>query len=285
MPIDVAKVVGTTLPEVLATWSADDLILYHLGVGAGDPPTDPKELRWTYERDLQALPSYGVLPAMGVLFGMLGMDGMDVDLRTLLHGEQELTLHRPLPTQGDVITTGRITDVFDKGKAALVVLETETREASTGDRLCTNRFSAFFRGEGGVGGDPGPKRESFVADRPADHVLTRRTLPQQALLYRLSGDKNPLHADPAFAEKAGFDKPILHGLSTFGLVCQALVDGVLDGDAAAVRRFGARFAGVLLPGETVEVSAWDEGDTVHAAARVVERDAPVLANVVLQRRA
>ncbi|WP_205698873.1 MaoC/PaaZ C-terminal domain-containing protein [Conexibacter sp. SYSU D00693] len=283
MPIDVAKVVGAALPETPARWGPDDVVLYHLGVGAGDPPTDPGQLKWAYEQGLVVLPSWGVLPAMGTLLHMLGLDGMDVDLRTLLHGEQELVVHEPLPVEGDVVTTGRVVDVLDKGKAALVVLETETRAAQDGRPLCTNRFSAFFRGEGGFGGDAGPRPHVFAPDRPPDHVLRARTLPQQALLYRLTGDKNPLHADPAFATKAGFEQPILHGLCSFGIACRLLVDQVLGGDVTAVRRYGARFAGVLFPGEELELAVWDEGETLHAAARCVERDAPVLANVVLDR--
>jgi acyl dehydratase len=284
MPIDVERVRGAQLPEVAAAWREDDLILYHLGIGAGNPPTDPAELAWTFERGLKALPSYGVLPAMGALWKMLELDGMDVDLRSVLHGEQDLVLHEPLPVRGDVRTTAKIVDVFDKGSAALVVLETETRVVDDGRLLCVNHFNAFFRGEGGFGGDPGPQAKAFEPNREPDHVLTVPTLPHQALLYRLCGDKNPLHADPAFAAHAGFDRPILHGLSTYGAVCKAIVDGVFGGDPAAVRRYGARFAGVLFPGETVEVSVWDEGTMLHAAARCLERDTPVLASVVVQRR-
>jgi acyl dehydratase len=280
MPIDVVRVKGVSLPESRASWNEDDLILYHLGIGAGVPPTDPGELAWTYERGLKVLPSYGVLPAMGTLMAMLAMDGMEVDLRTLLHGEQELLVHRPLPTRGEVVTSGRVVDVFDKGKAALVVLETHTRDAADGELLCVNRFSAYFRGAGGFGGDPGPTAEAFVPEGAPAQLLRAPTWPQQALLYRLCGDKNPLHADPAFAQKAGFEQPILHGLSSFGAACKAVVDGPFGGDPERLGRYAARFAGVLWPGETLEIALWEDGDLLRGRARCVERDAPVLSHIV-----
>ena len=171
-----------------------------------------------------------------------------------------------------------MTGVYDKGKAALVVLETVSRAAGDNRPLFTNRFSAFFRGEGGFGGDSGPAAASPTPDRAPDLVVACPTLPQQALLYRLSGDKNPLHVDPAFAAKAGFDQPILHGLCTYGLVCKAVVDHALGGDVGRVAGYGARFAGVVFPGETVEVAMWHEDGRVLTSARAVERDAPVIVN-------
>lgn len=284
MPIDPERVVGAALPATTASWDADDVILYHLGIGAGDPPTDPGELQYTYERGLKVLPSYAVLPAMGALLELLSMDGMDVSLATLLHGEQDLEIHADIPVSGEVTTQARVTGVHDKGKAALVELQAVS-SAPDGTKLFTNRFGAFFRGEGGFGGGT----ESAIApvnvpDREPDHVVTVPTLPQQALLYRLSGDKNPLHADPGFAEKAGFPRPILHGLCSYGLVLKAIVDHALRGDVQRVGRYRARFAGVLFPGETVAVSLWIDDDGVHAAARCVERDAPVLSHVAVGLR-
>jgi len=284
VPIDLDRVLGASLPESTASWDAEDVILYHLAVGAGAPPTDASELAYTLEDRLKVLPSYGVLPAMGSLLDMLRMDGMDVKLASLLHGEQDLEIHGPIPTSGLTRTSATVAGVYDKAKAALVVLETSTRSQDDGRMLFTNRFGAFFRGEGGFGGDAGPPTPESDPERPADHVATITTLPQQALLYRLCGDRNPLHADPAYAARAGFDRPILHGLCAYGIVCKALVDSVLDGDVTRASRYRARFSGILFPGETIELSIWQEPGRALASARCVERAAPVLSNVSLELR-
>src|SRR5581483_35648 len=155
-----------------------------------------------------------------------------------------------------------------------------------GTTLCVNRFSLFLRGEGGFGGDPGPSAGGEAApDRAPDHVVESPTLEQQALLYRLSGDPNPIHADPEMAKMAGFDRPILHGLCSYGIACKAAVDTALDGDVSAVAGWRARFAGIVRPGETIVTELWDEGDRVLVAARTKERQSPVLSNAVLTKRA
>ncbi|HKY14664.1 MAG TPA: MaoC/PaaZ C-terminal domain-containing protein [Microthrixaceae bacterium] len=279
MPIDLDKAVGAELPGDQFTWDADRVILYHLGIGAGVPPTDPEELAYTYEGNLKVLPSFGVVPVFGALIGMMSLEGFEVNPMMILHGEQDIVVHRPLPTSATVANTGRVTGVYDKGKGALVVVETETRDG--GELLCTNRFSSFIRGEGGFGGESGPAPGNTPPERDPDVVVESTTLPQQALLYRLSGDKNPLHADPSFAAMGGFDKPILHGLCSFGIVCKAAVDHVLDGDVAAVSRYQARFSGVVFPGETIVTSAWREGDQVVLSASTKERGTPVLTNAAI----
>jgi acyl dehydratase len=288
MPIDVDSVLGAELAERQGSWSATDVILYHLGLGAGVPPTDPAELAYTFEGQLKVLPSFGVIPASPMLFDMLKLPGMDVDLSKLLHGEQELELHAPLPVQSDVRTSARVSEVLDKGKAALVVLETVTRDAGSDQPLVTNRFSAFIRGEGGFGDGDGPRPASppppAPPARPPDLQVECRTLPQQALLYRLSGDMNPIHADPEFARKGGFDQPILHGLCSYGMVCKAVIDAVLDGDVGRVRRYRARFAGVVFPGETITVRMWPDAGAVFVEALCNERGTPVLSNAVIEVR-
>jgi acyl dehydratase len=282
MPIDIQSVRGAELPEVRWSWSPDDVILYHLGLGAGVPPTEPRELAYTYERGLQVLPSYGVIPAMPALLSMLDHPGMDIDLAKVLHGEQDLELHAVLPASGEVRTTARIAEIHDKGKAALVILETTTSDAASGEALCTNRFKAFIRGEGGFGGDPGsPASTNDPPARAPDQVVECQTMPQQALLYRLSGDKNPMHADPQFARQGGFDQPILHGLCSYGMVCKAVIDTVLEGDVTRVARYQARFAGIVFPGETIKVSIWEDGDQLLLTADCSERDAPVLSNAAI----
>ncbi len=286
MPIAVEEVRGAELPEFTASWSPSDIALYNLAVGAGDPPDDPKELEYVLEPEPKVLPSYAVLPALGALFETLSLPGMEVDLGQLLHGEQELVIHAPLPANGSVRTSGRITDILDKGKGAIVLIETVSRLADDEEPLFTNRFSAFFRGEGGFGGENGGRNGSGSAphgapDRPPDRTELRPTLPQQALLYRMSGDQNPLHSDPEFARRAGFERPILHGLCTFGIACKAVVDSCLGGDVTRVARYSSRFAGILYPGETLEVSIWESEGRFDLAARCVERDAPVLTNAVV----
>jgi len=283
MPIDVDKVLGAELPAGVWQWDNTQVILYHLGVGAGVPATDPGELQYTYEQQLKVLPSFGVLPAFPALGGMIGIEGMSFNPMMLLHGEQDITLHKPLPTEAKAETSGRISGIYDKGKGATVVIDADTKDAN-GELLCTNRFTAFIRGEGGFGGDPGPQPGNEAPDRAPDLVVESPTLPQQALLYRLSGDRNPLHVDPNMAALGGFDTPILHGLCSYGIVCKAVVDGALDGDVTKVARYEARFAGVVFPGETIVTSMWREGDRVVIRAATKERESAVITNSAITVR-
>lgn len=284
MPIDVERVLGAELGPNEFEWDPDRVILYHLGVGAGVPPTDPGELTYAYEPDLRVLPSFGTIPPFGVMVDVISVPGLDINPAMLLHGEQELTVHRTIPTTARVASHGRVIGVHDKGTAALVVVEVETTDRSSGELLFTNRSSLFVRGEGGFGGDPGPSVSRAVPDRAPDVMVESPTLPNQALLYRLSGDKNPLHVDPGFAALGGFDRPILHGLCTYGIVCKAMVDGALDGETDRVGGYSARFSGVVFPGETIVTSIWDEGVDLVATATTAERGEPVLVNVGLSRR-
>jgi acyl dehydratase len=283
MPIDPSKARGATLPESETSYTKDQVILYHLGVGAGVPPTGAGELEYTYEKNLKVLPSFAVIPAFGSMGGIGSIPGLEFNLAMLLHGEQEVILHKPLPPEQKLTTSAHIPEIYDKGKAALVILESTARDEA-GDPLFTNRFSLFIRGEGGFGGDSGPKAGNAAPDRAPDGVVESKTLPQQALIYRLSGDKNPLHADPEFAKMAGFDRPIIHGLCSYGVVCKAVVDEVLGGDVTRVERYQARFAGVGFPGETYQTSFWKEGEKVLIQAKSVERDAPIITNAAITLR-
>lgn len=284
MPIDLEKARGAKLATTTGEWGQDQVILYHLGIGAGMArPTDPKELEYTYEKNLKVLPSYGVIPVFGAVGGMAGVPGIQINFALVLHGEQDIEIHRPIPVRAKIESAGRIAGIYDKGKAALIVIEVETREVG-GDKLFTNRFSIFARGEGGFGGDAGPKAGNDAPSRAPDAVVSSPTLPHQALLYRLSGDKNPLHADPDFAKLGGFDKPILHGLCSFGIVCKAVVDELLGGDVKRVARYQVRFAGVVFPGETIETSMWRDGNKILIAAKAKERGAPVISNAAITLR-
>lgn len=280
MPVEPAAALAATIPTETASWDPDRVILYHLGIGAGyTKPTDPAELEYTYEANLKVLPSFGVVPVFGTLLNLNGIEGIDVNLAMVLHGEQDLVLHRPIRPTGSVESTTRVAGVYDKGKAALIVLEVESSDRE--GPLFTNRFSIFARGEGGFGGESGPAPGNPAPDREPDLVVESPTMPHQALIYRLSGDKNPLHADPAFAAMGGFDRPILHGLSTFGVVCKAVVDGMLDGTVARVARYQVRFAGVVFPGETILTSMWKEDDRIVLTATTAERGVPVLSNAAV----
>lgn len=279
MSIDVERAVGADLPATSYSWTEEDIILYNLGVGAGDPPTDPAELKYAYEGDLVAVPAFGTIPPFGMMMSMGSVEGLDVDLARILHGDQTLTIHRSIPTSGTVSQKGSVVDVYDKGRGALVVIEIVSRLEKTGEPLFTNRSGIYVRGEGGFGGDSGPTASNQAPDRDPDHVVESPTLPQQALLYRMaSGDKNPLHADPGFAALAGFDKPILHGLCTYGIVSKAVVDSALDGDPTRVGTYTARFTGHVSPGETLVTRIWEEGDRYVLEARTKERETKVLGN-------
>jgi acyl dehydratase len=260
------------------------VILYHLGIGAGaGKPTDAKELQYTYEKELKVLPSYGVIPVFGAVGGMAGVPGIQINFALVLHGEQDIEIHRPIPVRAKIESNGRIAGIYDKGKAALIVVEVETKEQG-GAPLFTNRFSIFARGEGGFGGESGPKAGNESPTRKPDAVVESPTVSHQALLYRLSGDKNPLHADPAFAKMGGFDKPIIHGLCSYGVVCKAIVDNALGGDVTKVARYQARFAGVGFPGETYLTSYWKEGDKILIQAKSKERDAAIITNAAITLR-
>jgi acyl dehydratase len=283
MPIDVATLKHWPFEPRRQTYTARDTILYALGLGLGQDPLDPAQLRHVYEDDLQALPT------MAVVLGSPGFFAKDprtgIDWVRLLHGEQELELHAPLPAAATVIGRTRITRLIDKGpgKGALMHSERTVSDAESGAALATSRSVSFLRGDGGFSGpgqpsdEPPPPRPA-TPDTPPDAVFDWPTRPETALVYRLSGDYNPLHADPAVAAGAGFPRPILHGLCTFGATGWALVRALAGGDARALRTIGARFSAPVFPGETLRLEAWRRGAAVQFRTRVVERDLVVLSH-------
>jgi acyl dehydratase len=283
MPIDPEKALGAEVAGGTSTWDQDKVILYHLAVGAGVPATDPKELEYTYEKNLKVLPSFAVIPVFGSMGAITQIPGLDFNLAMLLHGEQDLEVYKVIPTQAKVSNSGRVAALYDKGKAAVAVVETTTKDES-GETLFVNRSAMFLRGEGGFGGDPGPKAGNLPPERKPDLVAESPTLPQQALIYRLCGDKNPLHADPEFAKLGGFDAPILHGLCFYGMVCKAVVDHALGGDTTKLARYQVRFAGVVFPGETIVTSMWRENDSILIQATTKERGTPVITNAAVTVR-
>jgi acyl dehydratase len=206
------------------------------------------------------------------------MPGIDVDLARVVHGRQELLLHGPIPPCGRMHASSRIVDVYDKGSAAVIVTETTTE-------LFTSRISIFAKGEGGFGGDRGPSTRVPPPAREPDLEVLCPTDPRQALWYRLCGDRNPLHVDPAFATAAGFARPILHGLCTYGIVAKATVDAALDGDPDRLAGYRCRFAGVVFPGETLRTRIWREDGHLVLTGTVADRDdAPALSDVLITTR-
>ncbi|MCX5557238.1 MaoC/PaaZ C-terminal domain-containing protein [Streptomyces sp. NBC_00038] len=289
MPIDAAKAVAAEPRAGEIAWGHKDVQLYHLGLGAGanpdrpSPATDPDELRYTLESRLHVLPSFATVAGAGSpgVIGGLSMPGVEVDLARVLHGGQSIRLHRPIPVEGRATATSRIAAVYDKGKAAILVMRTEVTD--TEGPLWTNDAQIFVRGEGGWGGDRGPSARLETPTGPADKTVDRPVREDQALLYRLSGDLNPLHADPEFAKLAGFDRPILHGLCTYGITLKAVVDTLLGGDVTRVRSYATRFAGVVFPGETLRIRMWRQDAGIQVTVTAVERDeAPVLADTLVE---
>ncbi|AIR98117.1 MaoC/PaaZ C-terminal domain-containing protein [Streptomyces glaucescens] len=279
MPIDAAKALAAGPRTGEISWTRKDVLLYHLGIGAGRPATDPAELRYTLESRLHVLPSFATVAGggpPGVISG-LSMPGVDVDLARVLHAGQSLALHRTLPAEGTATTSERIVAVHDKGTAAVLVLRTDAADAD--GPLWTAHARIHVRGEGGWGGDRGPATRREPPAGAPDRTVERPVREDQALLYRLCGDWNPLHADPEFAARAGFDRPVLHGLCTYGITLKAVVDTLLDGDVTRVRGCTARFAGVVHPGETLRVRMWRGAGEIRMDVGAVERgDAPVLAD-------
>lgn len=258
MPIDPDAVGMTSTPRE-RSWDHKDCLLYALGVGAGAADPTGAELEFTTENSAgitqRALPTMAVvLPAGGLDLSAIG----SFDFAKLLHGDQAITLHREIPVEGRLRSTSKIVAIYDKGSAAVVVTENESVLADSGEPLFTTRMSAFIRGEGGFGGDRGPSGPSHVApDRAADASITYPTRSDQALLYRLNGDRNPLHSDPTFAARGGFPKPILHGLCTYGMTGRGLLHLVCGTDPARFKSMEARFTSPVMPGEALTIRVWN----------------------------
>jgi acyl dehydratase len=285
VPIDLATALGAEADEVTFAWTASDVQRYQLALGAGANPTDERELRYTYERDLRVLPSFATVAVNLRTFEppSLVLPGITVDLAKVLYGKHELVSHRPIPAEGEGVARTRVTDVFDKGKAAVIIRETTVSDIA-GSPLWTSTATLFARGEGGFGGERGPSHRDETPSRRPDAVFDTMTLPQQALLYRLCGDLNPLHVDPEFARAAGFDKPILHGLCSYGIVTKVIADKFLAGDPSRIGAFSAQFTGVVYPGEPLRTLVWRDGDRLLLSTTApVRRDTPVLNGVATLR--
>jgi acyl dehydratase len=254
MPLDLAAVGRVTGP-VLRSWTSTDAILYALGVGAGT-----SELGYATENTegvtQQAVPSLAAVlsqhPDLRVKLG-------DVNPAMTVHAQQALELHRPLMPEGTVELTATVTGIYDKGSGALVVSTSQARDPADKSPVFTATAGIFIRGEGGFGGERGPSESWQRPDRSPDAVVRYQTWESQPLLYRLSGDRNPLHSDPAFAARAGFPRPILHGMATYGMCCRALVEAACDGDPARLAAMSGRFSKPVLPGDPLTIAIWRDG--------------------------
>jgi 3-hydroxyacyl-CoA dehydrogenase/3a,7a,12a-trihydroxy-5b-cholest-24-enoyl-CoA hydratase len=275
--------------EYEAAYNERDLALYALGVGAGADPLDPTELAFLNEGsgDFQALPTYAAIPAANAMLQMAkegaSLPGLNVGFDRILHGEQYVELRRPLPTSARLKHKIKLRDAYDKGEHAIAVVEVRSFDES-GQQIAYNEMTSFLRGCGGWGGERGPSGEVNVPPtREPDAVVEEKTAASQALLYRLSGDWNPLHVDPAFAKAFGFDRPILHGLCTFGYAGRHVLKAFAGGDPRRFRSIKVRFTGMVFPGETLVTRMWKESDKrIVFETSVKERDKVVIKNAAVE---
>lgn len=277
MPIDYDRLMAHSVQNVTQRYTQGDTILYALGIGMGADPLDQDQLRFVYERDLRVVPTQAfVLALPGAWLRESGIDYVRV-----VHGEQAGEFHAPIPAEGEVMASLRIADVIDKGegRGALVFVERILTDLATGTKIATIRQTIFARGDGGVGGPTKVQPPAHaLPDRSPDGTVALPSVLQQALIYRLSGDFNPLHADPVVAERAGFDRPILHGLATFGIATHALLKAACDYDPTRIATIAGRFTAPVFPGETFLTDYWLDDHVVSFRTRVQGRDAIAISN-------
>lgn len=257
--IDPQRLLAAKILEVEQRYDWRDCVLYALGIGVGVDPMDEADLAFLVETGPK------VHPAMANVLGYPGFWMRDptfgLDWVKTVHGEHAVHLHHPLPVEGHVRGVSRIVDLVDKGKGrgALIYVEREIRQVASGELLATVQQTVFCRGDGGFGGKSEAPAVHTLPERAPDTSIDVPTSPQGALIYRLSGDYNPLHSDPQAARAAGFDRPILHGLATFGASCHGLMKQLCDGDPSAVRALGGRFSAPVFPGDQLRIEIWREG--------------------------
>jgi acyl dehydratase len=279
MPLDPEKILNWKFPEVEHTYTEKDTMLYALGLGCGSDPAEAGDLKYVYERGLVALPTMAVVLAYPG--NWLESKESTADYSKVLHGEQYLTVHRPIPPAGSVVGMSRVTELLDKGKdkGAILFAERQIIDKASGQPIATMTSAAMLRGDGGFGGKPGPQPQPHVVpDGTPPLCLDIKMAANSALIYRLSGDRNPLHADPAAAAKGGFKTPILHGLCTYGVAGRAIIRACCEDDPSRLRGLKVRFSAPVFPGETIRTEMWPDGHQVSFRARVVERNVVVLNN-------
>jgi acyl dehydratase len=279
MPIVYEKLLALDIPLVEHSYGPKDCMLYALGLGLGQDPLNTDELAFVYEKNLKVLPTFTLVQGYSPYW--LRNPESGVNWTKVVHGEQGLALHAPVKPQGTVIGKTRILEVIDKGegKGALVLSERKVTDKATGALLATLTQTTFCRADGGFGG---PRREAppphVLPERAPDIICDLATRPEMALIYRLSGDINPLHSDPDFAKAAGFPKPILHGLATFGVAGHALLKSLCGYDPLRLTSMSGRFSAPIFPGETIRTEIWRDGSVVSFRARAVDRDVVAINN-------
>ncbi|MBU6372556.1 MAG: MaoC family dehydratase N-terminal domain-containing protein [Alphaproteobacteria bacterium] len=278
MPIQYPQILSLASDDFTARYTDRDTMLYALGVGMGADPMNEKELPFVYENGLKALPTMATVIAWGA-GGLAGQ--MGINYLMVVHGEQKLEIHEPLPTEAPIKAAVRVIGAYDKGKdkGAVIYTETVISRTDTGARLATLVSSTFARGDGGFGGpSEGAPEPHPTPTRAPDAEVALVTRPDQALIYRLSGDRNPLHSDPNVARLAGFPRPILHGLCTYGVTCRAVLQTYADYDPSRIKNFDVRFSSPVFPGETIVTRMWRDGNVISFEASVAERNVTVIKN-------
>ena len=278
MTINYDEIMNLTSENVEISYSDKDSILYSLGIGLGNDPMNLNELKYVYEN------SQSVLPSMATNFQYHSplLLKTNINFIMVVHGEQRLSMTNALPVSGDFIANAKVIGCYDKGPAhgAIIEVETSVKNKKDNEEICKLVSTTFARGDGGFGGPDSPKKEIFIPDGEPDYVSEVSTKPDQALIFRLSGDYNPLHSDPNFAKAAGFEKPILHGMCTYGIACRSLVNEICENDASKLKRFDCRFSSPVYPGETIITEMWKKDKMIYFNSKVKERDKLVLKNGV-----
>ena len=277
MAIDYDKIMSLETKNQKFSYSDRETMLYGLGVGFGKDPLNNEELKFVYERDLKTAPSMATV----ISWGAGNMRESGINYLLVLHGEQRLKMYEPLPYAADILVDSSVKGVFDKGKekGALIITETDIKLKESEKLLCTLSSTTFARGDGGFGGpsDGAPVPHS-IPDRKSDDEFFADTEPNQALIYRLSGDRNPLHSDPEIAKAAGFDAPILHGLCTYGTACRTIISNVCNYDSTLIEEFNVRFSSPVYPGEKISTEIWQDDNVISFRCWVRDRNVMVLNN-------
>ena len=276
MPINYDEIMSLKSENIEISYTDKDSILYGLGVGLGNDPMDIDELKYVYENGQIALPSM----ATNFQYHSSLLMSAKLNFVMVVHGEQKLSIINPIPVSGDFLADMKVLNCFDKGasKGAIIDVETTVKLKSDGTEICKLISTTFARGDGGFDGPESPPQEIFEPEGSPDIVDEITTKPDQALIFRLSGDYNPLHSDPNFAKAAGFPKPILHGLCTYGVACRSIVKTACDNDVKKLKSFNCRFSSPVFPGETIVTEMWKNGNDINFQSKVKERDKIILKN-------
>lgn len=277
MPIAYPEILSLASEAQPYSWTDKDAMLYALGIGMGSDPMNLDELPFVYESGLKAVPTMATTVAWGA---GPGIGKMGINFLLVVHGEQKVEFHKPFPTEASVLASSQVIGAYDKGdKGAVIYNETVLADAKTGEKIATLTGSTFARGDGNFGGpSEGAPEPHEVPTRAPDLSVDIATKPDQALIYRLSGDRNPLHSDPRIAAAAGFPRPILHGLCTYGITCRAVLQAYCGFDPARIKSHQVRFSSPVFPGETITVDLWKDGEVVSFEARVKSRGVTVVKN-------